>query len=1233
MDQAASPTGSNAPIGEVTSLNGDAQALGPEGRRPLTVGDLVYEGETIATGEAARMEVRFADQSVLAMGAESRLELVDYGYDPDDASMASLFFRMTQGAFRAVTGEIVKQNPDAYQLESPLALIGIRGTETASEIPPPLPDGSPAPEQHAVVSLSGEHELVITSLTTGDVISMDAPRLIVEINPLGLGPLRELTPELFQRFLDKAGLSTLGERDLPDQSLPGTDDGLPAEEDVPTPPAAQPDQSGQPDQPTQPDQSTQPGQSTQTGQSTDEPTTRIEENTPTLEASPTLKENESPFDGERDDANDEEGDPNDDADAGSSSSDKGANDSGQDADGDDTGLSAEEIQGLDSRVLDPSNALSVPTSFQTEDTPAPETPTPPAGAAPLGDDALPVGDTLPVEDTPATESLPAGDATNNAGGTASQAQASTTPPAAQTQGQLLSGTAGDDSISAGLGDDTLAGGDGDDTLVSGVGNDSMDGGNGFDFASFESSPSGVNANLSTGVSTNGADSDTLVAVEGLIGSTFNDTLVGDAGANIFFGLGGADSIDGGGGVDTVDYTRSAAAIQLDLAAGTSVGEGADTLVSIEHVIGSSFNDTMTGSTQGDTFESGVGEDSLLGGAGGDSLNGGTDNDTLRGEAGDDTLIGDSKDDLLDGGLGADSLDGGNEKDTLLGGDGVDTLLGGFGDDSLEGGADNDSLDGGSGVDTLRGDAGQDTLFGGSGNDCLLGGDDNDSLDGGSEQDTLLGEAGDDSLQGGVGADSLAGGAGADTILGGDGDDTFYYTNAADGVDSLVGGAGTDRLIIDTTDNATVDLFSGTFNVGVNSTISQVENVQTGDGDDTVKGDLNDNVLDGGPGTDKLILNEAASFLDLPNQTVTGAGNDTFQNFESFEASLFNDTYIGDANDNQFFMSDGNDSVQGGGGNDSLFGDLGNDTIDGGSGDDSMGGGAGEDVFIGGVGADTMEGDAGDDVLDYSAATAAVNVDLGDGDGDDSIVGVEKLIGSDFNDTLGDNSAGTFNDTIDGGDGSDQITSGSGDDTLNGGDGDDTIFVNISAFGQQVDGGLGEDLFAVFSATPLVINVNAAGDQVTINTITVDIANIEGFRGGVDNDTLDGSDNGERLFGEGDNDVLRGGGGADTITGGAGNDTFRYTDPTEGGDFIVDFLSGTDRIFIDSIAFGLTVADEVTLPGPRDDASGVPNVNILYFDADNVLLYDPNTSTTGGEVVIATFTDGSEPLNDTLDFAY
>ena len=136
---------------------------------------------------------------------------------------------------------------------------------------------------------------------------------------------------------------------------------------------------------------------------------------------------------------------------------------------------------------------------------------------------------------------------------------------------LLDGRGGSDRLYGGAGNDTLRGGDGDDLLVGGAGDDRLEGGLGFDIASYGDAAAAVLADLANPAANLGdALRDSYLAVEGLEGSGFNDTLRGDAGANRIGGGAGHDWLEGRGGDDTL-----AGGAGNDMLTG---GEGADTFI-------------------------------------------------------------------------------------------------------------------------------------------------------------------------------------------------------------------------------------------------------------------------------------------------------------------------------------------------------------------------------------------------------------------------------------------------------------------------------------------------------------------------------------------------------------------------------------------------------------------------------------------------------------------------------
>jgi len=131
---------------------------------------------------------------------------------------------------------------------------------------------------------------------------------------------------------------------------------------------------------------------------------------------------------------------------------------------------------------------------------------------------------------------------------------------------------------------------------------------------------------------------------------------GGAGRDRLYGGEGRNVLNGGTGKDVVVYAQATGAVMVDLAAGIAGWWADDILATIELVVGSAFDDHLTGNEMANTLR-GLGGSDLINGAGGDDvLIGGTRHDRLRGSGGDDLLIGGAGDDSANGGTGTDTCD-------------------------------------------------------------------------------------------------------------------------------------------------------------------------------------------------------------------------------------------------------------------------------------------------------------------------------------------------------------------------------------------------------------------------------------------------------------------------------------------------------------------------------------------------------------------------------------------------
>ena len=182
------------------------------------------------------------------------------------------------------------------------------------------------------------------------------------------------------------------------------------------------------------------------------------------------------------------------------------------------------------------------------------------------------------------------------------------------EADILNGFGGFDQLFGRGGDDALNGGDGGDNLYGGPGADILDGGDGWDTAGYGDASAGVTANLSNpGANTGDAAGDSYISIEGLGGSVFADTLIGDSADNSIHAGPGGDLIDGQGGFDFSSYISASSGVVASLAdPSINTGDAAgDTYISIEALRGSNFDDTLIGNS---------GDNVLWGSGGTDTVN-------------------------------------------------------------------------------------------------------------------------------------------------------------------------------------------------------------------------------------------------------------------------------------------------------------------------------------------------------------------------------------------------------------------------------------------------------------------------------------------------------------------------------------------------------------------------------------------------------------------------------------
>lgn len=575
---------------------------------------------------------------------------------------------------------------------------------------------------------------------------------------------------------------------------------------------------------------------------------------------------------------------------------------------------------------------------------------------------------------------------------------------------------------------------------------------------------------------------------------------------------------------------------------------------------------------------------IIGTPGDDDIDGTAGNDVIVGLDGGDTLDGLGGDDTICG--GADGA-GPDEGDSITGGDDADRIDGEEGDDIISGNGGRDEIFGRSGLDQLHGSDNlfgggpdvRDEVYGGSGSDTVTGGDGNDRLFGNRDRDNMFGHAGNDVINGGanvvgvgdeanfwlapgpvianlienaatgegedrlIGIEGLGGSFNADILVGNDEGNSFSGGLGNSGDDLIKGNRGLDSVSYTFASNGVfVQLQGGTAFGDGRDTLESIEHVLGSNYDDTIFGSNRANVLIGGqvssfdpPGTtsnDNMygrMGNDILVGYDDDDKLFGGAGISDYVSYQDAPDQPVNvNLSTGIAT-----RSDGTDIIEG------------VEMIEGSNVDDTLVGDNGVNLFLSEEGDDTIDGRGGSDLIFFLNALNGVQVDLRENTAHgmaptvDSVVNVEDVVGSEFDDQIrGDNGRNFLN----GSDGEDEVRGRKGNDYLAGGAHDDTI----------VGGGGRNDLVDFFQSSnsvrvKLALSTQARGEGTDqLNSIESLSGSRKGdrFTGSPRRNTLFGAGGADKLFGSAGDDQLEGGEGNDSLVGGAHDDTcFKKSEST------------------------------------------------------------------------------------------
>ena len=113
--------------GMVVASRGEVIALSNGGSRELKQGDFIFVNDEILTSARSFAVLQFSDGAKVTVRPDSTLIIEQYLYAGNDNDEATL--NLVSGGLRVITGAMAKNNPENYKVRTPVALMGVRGTE------------------------------------------------------------------------------------------------------------------------------------------------------------------------------------------------------------------------------------------------------------------------------------------------------------------------------------------------------------------------------------------------------------------------------------------------------------------------------------------------------------------------------------------------------------------------------------------------------------------------------------------------------------------------------------------------------------------------------------------------------------------------------------------------------------------------------------------------------------------------------------------------------------------------------------------------------------------------------------------------------------------------------------------------------------------------------------------------------------------------------------------------
>lgn len=130
--QTSSPS-EQAAVGRVVWVKGSFKAMLPDKKeRTLEKTSPIYENDTLITGKDSQAQIVFTDNTLMTFRQDTTFMIDEYSFTrkpKEEESTGKYIMKLIKGGFRTITGLIARNHPDDYQINTPVATIGVRGTD------------------------------------------------------------------------------------------------------------------------------------------------------------------------------------------------------------------------------------------------------------------------------------------------------------------------------------------------------------------------------------------------------------------------------------------------------------------------------------------------------------------------------------------------------------------------------------------------------------------------------------------------------------------------------------------------------------------------------------------------------------------------------------------------------------------------------------------------------------------------------------------------------------------------------------------------------------------------------------------------------------------------------------------------------------------------------------------------------------------------------------------------